>query len=466
VISALFHLVVVLGLFAYVRVVANREGATGIAEVEVVKAPQPPAPPDEPEPVEPTEPTDAPTETEEVAEPTPTVEENEFRTADPAAAWRREGTAGEGAATGVTGAIGLGPGGIGAGAPPGGPVSRPGGSIRSRGGPAVGRALRWLARHQLPDGSWGGVESVSSCGRCTAPGKRDYRAAMTGIAILAFTGAGHSHRRGQYADELKLAARYLATRQEDDGSFHPRGTPEDEREMYGNAIATFALSELYRHTRSPQLRSSATRAVRFLERAQAPYAGWRYQPGSRETDTSVTGWVMLALASAENAGVKVNPVTRYGIRDWLERVTEPTTYRIGYSRRGEGSLGMTATGLVLRLLTGEERGTKPVKAELRLLRDNLPCWPLKLEPSPPGNPPDLVYWYFGAIATGRLSGEAARAWNRTLERMLVAHQDAGGHLDGSFPPPGRWSVVGGRVFATALAALVLEIADESPCVFR
>jgi hypothetical protein len=334
-----------------------------------------------------------------------------------------------------------------------------------RDGP-VRRALLWLARHQQEDGSWGGIDSIRSCGRCTAPGKRDYRPAITGLSLLAFVGAGHTHRDGEHAGEVRAAAKYLIDRQEESGSFYPPRMPEVEREMYGNGIATFALCELYRHSRSPQLRAAAERGVRFIERAQAPYAGWRYLPNSRETDTSVTGWQVLALTSAARAGIRVNPVMKYGVEAWLERVTEPVTKRVGYSRRGAGSLGMTATGLAMRLLLGEKRGTAEVVGEARLLRANPPFWPIKAEPSPPDNPPDIVYWYFGTIAASRIGGDTWRLWRRAVEPALLTHQETGGHLRGSFPPPGRWSEVGGRVFATAGSTMILTITGESERAFR
>ena len=53
---------------------------------------------------------------------------------------------------------------------------------------AVDAALRWLARHQEADGHWDGAKYE---GRKTDPG-------ITGLAVLAFLGAGHTETAGKW----------------------------------------------------------------------------------------------------------------------------------------------------------------------------------------------------------------------------------------------------------------------------
>ena len=82
--------------------------------------------------------------------------------------------------------------------------------------------------------------------------------------------------------------------------------------MYAQAIVTLALCEGYALTQSPQLREPAERAAAILITAQtAPKSnpqhpgGWRYTPTSSDADTSVTGWMVMALHSARMAGLEV-----------------------------------------------------------------------------------------------------------------------------------------------------------------
>src|ERR1043166_5794508 len=68
---------------------------------------------------------------------------------------------------------------------------------------AVLAALKWLARHQSPDGGWGAESFVNQCvgGKCGGAGERDYDVGVTSLSILAFLGAGYSHlSRDEYPD--------------------------------------------------------------------------------------------------------------------------------------------------------------------------------------------------------------------------------------------------------------------------
>src|SRR5579859_5541000 len=84
-----------------------------------------------------------------------------------------------------------------------------GGNLVARGGgtrateSAVLAALKWLARHQGPDGGWGADSFMNQCvgGRCGGPGERDYDTGLTAISLLAFLGAGYSQlSKDEYPD--------------------------------------------------------------------------------------------------------------------------------------------------------------------------------------------------------------------------------------------------------------------------
>ena len=65
---------------------------------------------------------------------------------------------------------------------------------------AVEAGLRWLARHQSADGSWSPDGFTAKCqGARSARTARIsatslYRTGATGLALLAFLGAGHDHQ--------------------------------------------------------------------------------------------------------------------------------------------------------------------------------------------------------------------------------------------------------------------------------
>ena len=102
------------------------------------------------------------------------------------------------------------------------------------------RGLAWLARHQAIDGSWRFDLSGCRCdGGCRDPGTVSSTTASTGIALLPFLGAGHTHVAGDYRETVTRGLYYLMSRLQ----ATPRGGDLSEGTMYGHGVATLALAE-------------------------------------------------------------------------------------------------------------------------------------------------------------------------------------------------------------------------------
>ena len=95
--------------------------------------------------------------------------------------------------------------------------------------------------------------------------------------------------------------------------------------MYSHGIASFALSEDYAMTHDQRLEASLRAAIGYTIAAQNPSTGgWRYQP--HETgDTSQLGWQLMALKSAELAGIPMPETTRDGAVRFLGSVASGTS---------------------------------------------------------------------------------------------------------------------------------------------
>jgi hypothetical protein len=109
---------------------------------------------------------------------------------------------------------------------------------------------------------------------------------------------------------------------------------------------------------------------------------------------------------------------------------------------------MTAEALFCRLVLGMP-ADHPAAAEAIGL----------LARSPPTAAGYNVYsWYYATLASFHAGGPQWEAWNRQLQAALLPLQHrSGGPLDGSWDPDRVWGGHGGRVYATALAALTLEV---------
>jgi hypothetical protein len=336
---------------------------------------------------------------------------------------------------------------------------------------AVRLGLEWLARHQQEDGSWDGDGFAGRCDEgaaggdvCGGAGSPSHDVGLTGLALLAFLGDGHTTARGLHRERVARGCAWLLGEQEESGLI---GSAAQHAFLYDHAIATLALSEAYHFSRSPLLKPAVAQAVAFIHRSRNPYGAWRYDsPPTGEDDTSVTGWMVFALTSARDAGFEVDPAALEGALAFLDAVTDPVSGRVGYAERGspssrtpgnlayptDGAEALTAVGLLCRVFLGQTPGQAPVmERHAALLRAAPPRW------APEERGCDMYYWYYGTYAMFQLGGRDWAAWNRTMDAAIVRTQREDGHARGSWDPVGPWGHVGGRVYATALMTLSLEV---------
>jgi len=181
---------------------------------------------------------------------------------------------------------------------------------------AVQRALRWLANHQSDDGRWDGDGFDDSCHECGGETEAEVDVALTGLALLCYLAADHTHEHdGPYRDTVDRAIKWLLAQQDEDGDLRAGAT------MYSHGIASIALSEAYGMTHDSRLRDPVQRATRFITGARSRETGiWRYEPG-KSGDTSVLGWQIMALKSAAAARIDVPMEPFVAASRWLEHVS-------------------------------------------------------------------------------------------------------------------------------------------------
>ncbi len=373
---------------------------------------------------------------------------------------------------------------LGAGGGAAGRYGKPYGGRRDRGSKAskagqpacdaVLEALKWLARHQAPDGSWSTTGYSAQCGRphpglCTpAPGNADYDTGNTALSLLAFLGAGYTHLSKDHHDGIcfgtvvRKGLQWMMTHQDPEGCVGPRTVPHY---MYNHAIATYAFGEAYGMTGSNLFADSAQNAVNFLVAAQNPGKAWRYTLRSGDNDSSVTGWCVMALKSAEMSGLSFPASAYEGARAWFTEATEESYYRTGYTHKGTGQVynesnrhfdhheTLTAIAMMSRLFM-DRRADAAVTGGGALLVKDLPRWD--------GNAIDFYYWYSASFALFQLDGPHGPMWSRwnaAMKDSVIRNQcqKSSGCKNGSWEPVDRWSGEGGRVYATAINALTLEV---------
>jgi hypothetical protein len=255
--------------------------------------------------------------------------------------------------------------------------------------------LAWLTQQQKQDGSW-----------VFDQGHTGDKAAATGLAVLAFTGAGQSHKAGLYQQTVQNGVDWLV-KNLTTGQGPDAGRFNTISNMYSQGIATLALVEAYGLTQDPALKDAAQLAIDYVQRAQGANGSWGYAAGN-PGDTSIVGWQIQALHAARVAGLAVDDkVVKKAVAflDFAGTGKGKSVY--GYNGPGGGgpATNLTAIGLLLRYyIDGWKDTTLGFSEGVKGL--------MTRAPKPNRRPPfDMYYYYYATQVVRYHGGEAWRDWN-------------------------------------------------------
>jgi hypothetical protein len=323
---------------------------------------------------------------------------------------------------------------------------------------AVARGLNWLARQQIDDGNGMGHWEYDA-------EHRDAVIAATGMALLPFLAAGETHfprpkkerpkelegipEMPAYHTHVGKGVKYLLKR------MGPKGNlAKGSHEMYEHGIATIALCELAGMVgdKDPELKLKATAAAQYIVNAQAKDGSWGYTAASAGGDTSIVGWQVQALKSADIAGLKVVGLktAMKNAEAFLDSVMTNTkeTYNFGYRQKGAGSEACTAVGTLCRMYMG---WTPKTPALVRGVEH------LKLRP-PSGNTVDLYMQYYATQVMHFYEGpDWHKLWNPAMQKTFLGAQVKDGGKDNGSWPPAFGRGFPGRLGVTCMSLLTLEV---------
>lgn len=303
---------------------------------------------------------------------------------------------------------------------------------------AVVAALRWLKAQQNDDGSW----------------SDEFRASMTGLALLCFLGHGELSTSAEFGPTVKKSVDWVLARGEEcDGRMSlTKDGFGGNHGVYEHAMLTFAVGEYYSLTHDARFEPLLKKAVGYIVDGQTPMGGWDYgyAKGPRN-DLSVAGWQIQALKAAHLTGLALP-----GVPPALDRAMEflkkwqGNEGGFGYDRP-ENRLGLTGVGV---LCTSVWKGSKDASARKGI--DFLLAKAKVQYQSPEAN---LYGWYYDTQACLMSGGAAWAKWNRLFQAEIANHQSP----DGSWPTlPGGMGALhqnpkaAGQIYRTTLCTLMLE----------
>ncbi len=300
---------------------------------------------------------------------------------------------------------------------------------------SVDRGLAWLAKTQGPDGSW---ETNGGAGGGAG-------AAATGLAAMAFMARGHVPGEGPYGDNLNHAFDAIMSMQQSDGVIAQNRQSEV---MYDHGICTVAMCEGYGmldDRRQNKAREVISKAVRLILNAQkvlkpaGEQGGWRYTPEMASSDTSVTGWQLMALRGAKNTGAFLpQEAIDNGIAYIKRRATIDGEPVPAHEQGSSGAnAAMTGTGVLALSLMGQ-----PDSPEVKAGGDFL------LRNDPTAGNHYFYSVYYCSQAAWQLGGTYWTTLNQRISNSLRSKQT----------PAGNWTGgEGGDAVCTSMAILALTV---------
>lgn len=345
---------------------------------------------------------------------------------------------------------------------------------------SVGRGLEWLASQQQRDGSF----PTTAFGQ---PG-------VTSLCVMAFMAHGHLPGDGPYGKQLSNAVGYIASCQKSNGliSLTAPNRPELSRKVnhevgvsasYNHAISALTLSECFSNGRgidSSELEKKIARAIettleiqKFNKRRKEDLGGWRYlgiTQDSRElydSDLSVTGWFLMSLRSAKNAGFDVPQSAIDEAVAYVRRCfnKEYGTYQIMATRYDRRSRAMAGAGILALAHAGEHDDPDVKKAGDWILKYDFQVYNRPENFNRPGWVDDRYHYsvFNCSQAMYQLGGHHWAQFFPPTARTLLDNQQT----DGSWQAEGhRFDTQYGNAYTTSLVLLALGAPNQLLPIFQ
>jgi hypothetical protein len=341
---------------------------------------------------------------------------------------------------------------------------------------AVDRALTWLVTQQQQDGSFRARDTGQ-------PG-------ITSLCIMAFLSHGHSPGMGPFGARLEKATDFVMSCQKPNGLIAK--VFDDEQEItrqvngalgthtaYDHAISSLLLAELYgmseprRAARMEAVIKKALAASLKMQRwpkdKEADKGGWRYIDNRDESDSdlSITGWELMFLRSARNAGFDVPKAAIDDAVAYIRRCFNDKygTFDYWIDRKEDGrTRAMAGAGVLALAHAGYHNSKEAQTAGEWLLKQKFEPYNLAI-PLPGSRITDRYHYSLlnCCQATYQLGGRYWREFFPKIVPIVLAAQQA----DGSWPADKhRNDGSFGNAYTTALVVITLGAPNQLLPIFQ
>ena len=253
----------------------------------------------------------------------------------------------------------------------------------------IRRGLEFLAKRQNEDGSWS-----SQYGK---------NVGEVSLALMAFMSMGNLPGEGEYGSTVAKGVNWIMAQSQNNGIIQYTGQKQQAPVMYGHALATLMLSEAWGQTRRPDIGQVLRKAVDLIVRVQGRRGGWNYESRPEDGDTSVSVMQILALKSAQEAGIYVDKkVIDMAVKLITSRY-DAKNHGYGYNNNqfSGGHAGSSAAGATIMLVCADKENEQweaikdkyaiqPVKFHIDILSGKKEARGLGWAP---------YFWYYSGVSS-------------------------------------------------------------------
>ena len=272
---------------------------------------------------------------------------------------------------------------------------------------SINNTLADLARKQGEDGAWTG-----SYGK---------NVGETSLCILAFMSLGNLPGEGKYGSTVAKGVNWILKQAKPSGLIQYSEQSKQAPAMYGHALSTLMLSEVWgqtRHKRGPKDVGNVLRkATDLIVQVQGPRGGWGYKSSPQDGDTSVCVMQIIALKSSLEAGIYVPDRT---IEKALELIKSRYDEKFGgYGYNSDkfrmNLAGSSAAGTTIMFITGEKENKytyRALESTMGLLEKHVQGKGAK-----PGHL--SYYMYYTSVCSYAAGDKYFSRWMKTAEPTLL-----------------------------------------------
>ncbi len=277
------------------------------------------------------------------------------------------------------------------------------------------RGLEWLAKKQADDGAWQDGQTG---------------AGVNGLCVMAFLASGEDPNFGRWSQQIRKGVRAIISAQEEKTGYLPNS-------MYHHGFAMLALAEAYGAVDESLLWQGAEKKGRSIaetltlaigcagtSQKKNRFGGWRYTPDATDSDTSVTGAMLMGLLACRNAGLEVPDETVNTALEYMRRMTSARDGSVAYAG-GFGGMGESMNRSCIATLVAavsKQKDEQKFPATLKHITTRLEHRESTYQE---------YFRYYMAQALFQGDYEAWQKWNAMTVRQLHETQAEDGSFNGS-----------------------------------